>query len=208
MTLIEILVAISISVLVLSAAASVYRTLAGSLQRRQSSMQEPAYATLEQLRQDLVQCVQMPSTNVPTFILASQTFGSNMPHLSSLAFAVGDLASSESDFSRLEVSQIGYTLIPGPAEEGQLIRETTSLWGSNALAAAVSNVVMDHVTAFEVSVLTSTGWTNNWTSSPRTLLPQVARVRLDWRAGKAADTAQMEVFIPAGNLVPGGKPVP
>jgi len=52
-----------------------------------------------------------------------------------------------------------------------------------------------------------TGWTNNWVWSGRTLVPRAARLHLEWRSESATETTRLEVFIPAGNLVPGGKPV-
>lgn len=208
MTLIEILVAISISSLVLFACVSVYRTIMGSLQRQQSNRQAPAYAALDQLRHDLSQCAQIPSTNLPAFVLQSWDGASNAPSLSSLAFSAASLPSAETDFSSMEVARIRYSLVPVESGlENRLIRETMSLWGSNAMAPAVSNVILDHVTTFEVLVL-SGGWTNNWSSSTRTLVPQAARVRLDWHTETASETARMEIFIPAGNLISGGKPAP
>ena len=209
MTLVEILVALSVSSLILVAAVSVYRTMTGSLRRQQSHRLEPAHAVLEQLRQDLSQCAQVPSSNVPAFMLESVLIESNAPQQSVVAFSRGHLPSPESDFSSLEIMRIRYTLIPaGAGPAGQLVRESQNVWGSNALAPAVSNTLLEHVTAFEVTVLSESGWTNNWASSSRTLLPRAARVRMDWEAGVQRDTAQLEVFIPAGNLVPGGKPVP
>jgi type II secretion system protein J len=208
MTLIEILVAISVSLLILFASVSVYRTLTGSLHRQQSSRQEPAYAALEQLRQDLSQCAQIPSTNQPAFALESQVTDTNSPPISSLAFSIGSLASPDADFSSLDIMRVRYNfIVHGTEIEGVLIRETMSLWGSNALAPAVSNTILDHVTAFEVAVLSDTGWTNNWVSSGRTLIPRAARLHLAWRAESATESAQVEVFIPAGNPVPGTKPI-
>lgn len=208
MTLIEILVAMSVSLLILFAAVSVYRTMTGSMRRQQNNPQEPAYFALDQLRQDLSQCAQIPATNVPAFVLESQVSDTNAPQISSLAFSIGSLPSMEADFSSLEVTRIRYHFIPvGTDGEGRLMRETMSLWGSNALESAVSNALLEHVTAFEVSVLSAASWTNNWTSSPRILVPRAARLRIDWRTETATETARLDVFIPAGNLVPSGKPM-
>ncbi|MEI6166228.1 MAG: type II secretion system protein GspJ [bacterium] len=209
MTLVEILVALSVSSLILVAAVSVYRTMTGSLHRQQSRRLEPAYAVLEQLRQDLSQCAQVPSSNIPAFILKSVFIESNAPQQSVLAFSRGHLPSPESDFSGMEVMRLRYSLISsGAGPAGALVRESQSLWGSNALAPAVSNTLLEHVTAFEVSVLSESGWTNNWESSSRTLLPRAARLRMDWETGAQLDSTRLEVFIPAGNVVPGSKPVP
>ena len=76
-----------------------------------------------------------------------------------------------------------------------------TLWGADALAPAQSNAVLKDVTAFEVSVLADSNWTNQWKSSPRTLLPAAARIRLDWRTAVTTETATVEIFIPSGNQV-------
>ncbi len=208
MTLVEILVALSVSLLVLLASVSVYRTLTGSMQRQQSSRQAPAYAALEQLRQDLAQCAQVPATNFPAFVLESRLGESNAPQISSLAFSMGSLPDAAADFSELGITRIRYNLISSESDsDGRLVRESMSLWGSNALAPAVSNIVLDHVTAFELAVLSDTVWTNNWTSSSRVLVPRAARIQLDWSTETSTETAQLEVFIPVGNLVPSGKPL-
>lgn len=209
MTLVEILVALSVSSLILVAAVAVYRTMTTSIRRQQAQRLEPAHAVLDQLRQDLSQCAQVPSSNSPAFSLESVVIESNAPCHSSLAFSCGSLPAPESDFSGLEVVRVRYTLIPtGAGSEGQLVRESQCLWGSNALAPAVSNTLLEQVVAFEVAVLSDAGWTNNWTSSSRTLVPRAARLRLEWGGGAPRQAAQLEVFIPAGNVVPGGTPVP
>jgi len=206
MTLVEILVAISVSALVLLAAASVYRVITGSIRHQQRNRQLVVYSALEQFRQDLSQSAPLPSTNLPAFMLESRSVGTNVPALSSLAVSIGSLSPREVDFSGMEFSRIRYYLIlQESGGTGRLIRETMSLWGSNALAPAVSNAILEHVTVFEMSVLSGSEWTNNWVSSGRTLLPRAARLRLDWMTEGSRETANLEVFIPAGNLVPSGK---
>ncbi len=208
MTLVELLVAMSVSVLVMAAAVSVYSAMTGSLKRQQTSRHEPLYSALEQLRMDLSQCAQIPATNFPAFLLESVWPATNAPFCSTLGFSTGTLPAPESDFSSMDVTRIRYSLIPGESDgAGVLVRETMSLWGSNALAPSVSNVILGRVMAFEVSVLVETSWTNNWSSSGRMLLPRAARLRVDWQTDTSTETARMDVFIPAGNLVPGSLPV-
>jgi prepilin-type N-terminal cleavage/methylation domain-containing protein len=79
MTLVEILVALSVSSLILVAAVAVYRTMTTSIRRQQAQRLEPAHAVLDQLRQDLSQCAQVPSSNSPAFSLESVVIESNAP---------------------------------------------------------------------------------------------------------------------------------
>jgi type II secretory pathway component PulJ len=204
MTLVELLGAMAVSVLVLAAAVSVYCTLAGSLRRLQENRHAPVCAAVEQLRQDLAQCAQIPSTNFPAFLLESVRQDTNLPALSSVAFSTGTLPSPDADFSSMDVTRIRYGVMPGaPDEAGKLVRESMSLWGSNALGQSVSNIVLGRVLVFEVSVLVESAWTNNWSSSGRMLLPRAVRFRLDWQTETSRESERMDVFIPAGNLVSG-----
>ncbi len=196
-TLIELLTAISVAMLVLVASVSVFLTVSNSLRRQQNDTHGAAHAVLDQLRHDLAVCAQAPFTNVPAFSVESTSVGTNRPALSVLAFSVGRVPEGEDDFSKLEIGRIRYTIQP----DGRLIRETMTLWGADALAPAQSNAVMKEVTAFEVSVFAESSWTNQWTSSPRVLLPAAARIRLDWRTAVTTETATVEIFIPAGNQV-------
>jgi prepilin-type N-terminal cleavage/methylation domain-containing protein len=197
MTLIELLTAISVATLVLVASVSVFLTVSHSLRRQQNDTHGAVRAALDQLRHDLAVCAQAPFTNVPAFLVEYSSPGTNVPGLSGRAFSVGRVPAVEDDFSKLEIERIRYTVQP----DGRLIRETMTLWGADALAPAQSNAVLKDVTAFEVSVLAESSWTNQWKSSTRTLLPAAARIRLDWRTAVTTETATVEIFIPSGNQV-------
>ncbi|MEI6564157.1 MAG: type II secretion system protein GspJ [bacterium] len=208
MTLLEILVAVSVSILILLASVSVYLAITGSIQRQQTSRHEPLYAALEQVRHDLVQCAQIFSTNLPAFVLTSPEIGTNSSGIASLAFSMGNLASPEVDFSSMEVIRVRYQVTPSEAghdDGGTLSRATMIPGDANAFEHAISNAILDHVTAFDVAVLSGTDWTNQWSSSSRNLLPRAVRLRLECRLDTTTGTASMEVFIPAGNSVPGNK---
>ena len=205
MTLIELMVSIGVATLVFSAAVSVYLVVTSSLRRQQADTQSVACAVLEQLRHDLTACAQSASTNMPAFVLDCPAHDTNSPGFSDLAFSTGRTPSPDDDFSRLEIERIHYSV---QSADGQLIRETQPLSGANALAPAVSNIVMQGVTAFEVSVLPDTTWTNVWQSSARTVIPHAARIRLDWQTSSTSATASVDVFIPAGNPVSAPAPAP
>jgi len=204
MTLIELMVSVGVSTLVFLAAVSVYLVVSASLRRQQDKTHNAAASALDQLRHDLASCAQSVSSNMPAFEVACPAHETNAPGLASLAFSTGRIPTPEDDFSRLEIERVRYVVVPAPpggGDEGSLIRETMSLWGPNAFAPAVSNSVMQGVTAFDVSVLPDSTWTNAWKSSARTLFPRAVRIRMDWRRANTSETATVEVFIPAGNPI-------
>lgn len=194
-TLIELLVAISVASLVFAASVSVFLVVNSSLRRQQERRHETVAAALDQVRHDLACCAQAPYSNMPPFVLETPPHDTNVPGVCSLAFSIGSIPPPGEDFSRLEIRRIRYGVSP----DGVLSREIMTLWGTDALAPAQSNAVMGGVTAWEVSALGESGWTNQWKSSARTLFPRAARLRLDWQTATTTETATVEVFIPAGN---------
>jgi type II secretion system protein J len=195
MTLIELLVAISVATMVFAASVSLYLVITASLLHQQERRNEAGAAALDQIRHDLAGCAQAPFSNLPPFKVESPAHDTNAPGLCFLEFFVGSIPLPEDDFSKLEIHRIRYSV----SGASVLMRESVSLWGTDALGPATSNGVLEGVTAWEVSVLTESGWTNQWASSARRLFPQAARLRLDWRAASTTETATVEVFIPAGN---------
>ncbi|MEI8120691.1 MAG: type II secretion system protein GspJ [bacterium] len=204
MTLIELIVALGVATLVFMSSVSVYLVVTASLRRQQDKTHSAAASALDQLRHDLASCAQSISSNRPAFEVECPAHETNVPGLASLAFSTGRIPSPEDDFSRLEIERVHYGVVPAPPGEGDggtLIRETMTLWGPNAFAPAVSNPVMQGVTAFDVSVLPDSLWTNTWKSTTRTLFPRAVRIRMDWRTAVTSETATVDVFIPAGNPI-------
>lgn len=195
MTLIELLVAITVAILVFTASVSVYLAVTSSLRRQQDRRQGTAVAALDQIRHDLACCAQATFSNTPPFSVGTHAAEAGAPGFSSLAFFMGGTPGPEDDFSRFEVKRVQYSVSSG----GALIRESQTLWGTDALAPATSNVVLEGVMAWEVSVLADSDWTNRWVSSARCLIPRAARLRLDWRTAATTETARVDVFIPAGS---------
>jgi type II secretion system protein J len=194
-TLVELLVSISVASLVFAAAVSVYLVVNASLRRQQERHHEEVAAALDLVRHDLAACAQAPFSNMPPFVLECVAPDTNTAGPCSLAFSIGSIASPEEDFSKLEIRRVRYSVTAA----GVLMREVQTLWGTDALAPPKSNAVMEGVGAWEVAVLADSDWTNQWTSTPRSLFPRAARLRLDWRTSVTTETASVEVFIPAGN---------
>ena len=206
MTLIELLVAVTVASLVFTAAVSVYMVVTASLRRQHENPRAQAYAALDQLRHDLAACAQVPFSNMPAFVLECPILDANTTGLASLAFSVGGIPEPDDDFSKLEIRRVRYSVVEGEGTASlALMRETMTLWGTDALAPATSNAVMVGVAAFDVSAFSGAEWTNVWKSSGKALLPSAARIRLDWKVGSTTETASVEVFIPAGNQISGSR---
>lgn len=204
-TLVELLVSIAVAALVFVAAVSVFLTVTESLRRQQGGRMVRAHEVLDDLRHDLASCAQVPISNVPAFLLEYPVHETNEAGFASLAFTVGSIPGPADDFSKLEIKRIRYSVISGDqASDPVLMRESLTLWGPDALSPAISNVVMEGVSAFEMGVDSDSGWTNTWKSSGKMLLPRAVRIRLNWKAESTNETASAEVFIPAGNQIPGG----
>lgn len=200
MTLIELMVALGVATLVFLAGASVFLVVSASLRRQENSLRDAALSALDQMRHDLASSAQVASTNVPVFTATCPDAPEDAPVKANMAFLIGKLPDAEADFSRLEIEQIRYSVVPdGSESDGALIREVSKTWGVDALSPAVSNALLKGVTRFEVAVLADSGWTNSWSSSTRILVPRAARITLGWRHASTSETATVDVFLPAGN---------
>ena len=203
MTLIEIIVAVGVASLVFAAALTIFGVVSRSWRRPLEQRREAAYDALEQIRQDLVVCAQSVSTNLATFEVATPSHDPDAPERSVLAFSTGRIPPSDEDFTHFEVGRIRYSVQDSGDGGGRLIRESMTLWGQDALAPFMTNALMEGVQAFDVEALPDSSWTNSWKSSDRTLFPHAVRIRLNWQAGSTSETVSVEVFIPAGNPLPG-----
>lgn len=206
-TFVELLIAISVSTLVLAVAVSVYITLSAGLRRQDPSRLTEAAATLDMLRHDLATCLPVAFSNVPAMELDAATPGAAEEAPATLTFCNGNPAPPEGEFNRIDVRRVRYALQAGAeaSTPTALQREELMLWGAQALGAPVSNRLMSAVSRFDVAVLDGDTWTNHWVSQPARPLPRAARIRLDWVTARTTETATIVVFIPAGNPV---KPAP
>ena len=204
MTLIEILVALSVSTLVLTVALSIYFTFAGSFRRLGDPRHREITTALDSIRHDLTSSLQAAFTNDPTFDLESVPVGLEGRFQSTLTFHTANIPPGDQSLPKMTITRLCYRLQDNPLAPpaATLFRESVTLWGPDAMAQPVSNALIHDVLGFEVKVLDSNGWTNRLKSTTAHLVPRAARVRLDWQGARATETASLIVFIPAGNNIP------
>jgi type II secretory pathway component PulJ len=203
MTLIEILVALSVSTLILTVALSIYFTFSNSLRRLGDPRHREMTIALDTLRHDIAASVQASFTNSPTCELESEPVGLEGRFRSTLTLHVAQSPSGEQSLPQMTIARLRYSLQNNsPAIGSSLVRESVTLWGPDAMSPPVSNAMGHDISGFEVRVLDKAGWTNRWKSTPGHLLPRAARIRMDWQGAHTTETASLIVFIPAGNSFP------
>jgi prepilin-type N-terminal cleavage/methylation domain-containing protein len=203
MTLIELLVAISISTLILTIALSVYFTFSNSLNRQKNLHHQKSSLALDTLRHDIASSVQAYFSNSPTFELTSEPVGIEGRFRSTLTFHTAKSPPGDQGLPQMTISRLRYSLNEdkdsSTPDASSLIRESVTLWGPDALAPPISNSVLKGISNFEVRVLDKKGWTNVWKSTPGHLLPRASRVLLEWQEANTSRTSSLVIFIPAGN---------
>lgn len=203
MTLIEIMVALSVSTLILTVALSIYFTFSNSLRRLGDPLHREMTIALDTLRHDIASSVQASFTNSPTCELESEPVGLDDRFRSTLTFHIAQSPSGEQSLPQMTIAKLRYSLQNNsPGIGSSLVRESVTLWGPEAMSPPVSNALCHHMSSFEVRVLDKEGWTNRWKSTPGHLLPRAARIRMDWQGAHTTETASLVVFIPAGNSFP------
>lgn len=203
MTLIEILVALSVSTMVLTIALSIYFTFSGSLLRIGDPQHQATTIAIDSLRHDLAASVQAAFTNDPTFELTAEPIGLEGRFRSTLTFHTAHSPPGDQGLPQMTISRLCYGVQDDSTNPAgaSLVRESVTLWGPEAMAPPVSNTALHGIAEFQVSVLDRNGWTNRWKSTPGHLVPRAARIKLDWTGAHTTETASLVVFIPAGNSI-------
>ncbi len=201
MTLVEILVAVSVSTLVVTVALTVYFTFSRSFRGLDAARHQSALAAIEILQTDLLSCMQAAFSNIPPFELQTKVSGDRQPLFSTLAFCSGEALIQQAESGQLSVYHRRYA-IHGDGTNSQLNCESACLWGPNAMELPSSNTIMRGVTQFEVNALVADHWTNQWRSTATIRCPRAARIRMDWQEGGRTGSISRIIFIPAGNSIP------
>jgi type II secretory pathway component PulJ len=204
MTLVEILVALSVSTLVLAIALSIYYTFSSSFRDAGNPLSRQATLAVDTLRHDLASCLQLSFSNNPTFELESEPSGLDGRFRSTLVFHVALSPPGDQGVPRMTIQRLAYSLQENPSNpaDSALVRESVTVWGPDAMAAPVSNAALVGVSHFEVSVLDQKGWTNRWKSTRTSIIPRAARISFDWQTPRTNESVAIVVFIPAGNGIP------
>lgn len=206
-SLIELLIAISISLVVMAVALSVYGTVNLSRQRQETRRERNVAAALQAIRRDLAGVIQTSYTNAPPLDLElSAAAADGQEPSSTLLLCVGQLA-PEASIERLAATQVRYRLRRSPdAPSGDLLRESVSLTGPDASPYDATNALLQGMSGFSVSVLAGDTWTNQWRHRPGRRPPRAADIRISWISGTATQTVSVLTPIPSGETFPANRP--
>lgn len=207
MTLIELLIAVSVSVLVTAIVLSVYGAINASRSLQRSSRFETAYRALDAIRRDMTCAIQPTADGLAALRLAStEGLSEGQRAISSLDICTivlnpGDPIQNAS----LMRAQYSINKNPGTDIGGILARVSSGIPDGKPHAASATNLLMRDVTEFRVTVFDGQTWTNRWESRPARALPKAANVTLSWATGSTSETASAFVLIPAGLTFGTGK---
>lgn len=204
LTLIELLVALSVSTLIMVVAISVYFVFAGSFRRLSDSRHHDVMVVMDALRREMGACACVSFSNVPPFDLTSDSPEPPAPARSRVSFCMGEQAPDQEDATPRNIRHLSYHLEEASGAS-TLVRESVTLWGPDAMAPPASNIVLRDVLGLDVSALAGGTWTNQWRSTPSRLLPSAARIRLDWKNGGGTGSTVAIVYIPVGNVIPANR---
>jgi type II secretory pathway component PulJ len=203
-TLMEALVAISLSVVVLGVLFSLYGTISGSVRATESlnTRFQETMVVMDQLSQDLRAAVDSGDEEHPAFVLAPAESEID-DVLLTLALTVVE-ASAKEDSVGLGGSSEARVVYRLSRPEGDFLSKSISL--SRQINDKEAVVVLTNVEAFLVEVFDGEGWFPAWPVSVDDAAALPLTVRLSLRgAGKEgsdrARTIATEVLIPAAMVV-------
>ena len=205
-TLLEILVALTVTALVAGIALAVYFTVTSSIRREDRAQQlgGPAAEVLASLRSELARCVAPQGQTNGVFTLARGSTGLTDGPEVALRFHTVTLAPGQDDWRGLELQALEYTWRADESgTSGTLAREETAA-GTAAFGESGRSrrEVLRGAADFAVWVWDGYGWTNAWESTAQHVLPLAARIRLEWRQGSADAAREAWTLIPAGRVFP------
>jgi prepilin-type N-terminal cleavage/methylation domain-containing protein len=198
MTLIEIVLAVAIAVVVVTLVLSVYHTVTVTLQRQQERQAGPAAAAAaaQQLAHDLA-CT-FAAWNDPAMVFSLSV--SNEAD-SEISFCTAVLPEGETDPRWFELQQVAYRVAADPARERALTRESRPLVGPGAMSPPVTNLLATGIEQFRVTAFDGTNWSESWPLPGASACPRAARIEIRARQATGTRDFEMEVLIPAGNVV-------
>jgi prepilin-type N-terminal cleavage/methylation domain-containing protein len=192
LTLVELLVALVISLLIAGVVFSTYRMVSvvasGQQARRQGS--HAAAAALEQLRLDLFTAF-LPAGDAACALTLQKP--ADEQGSSALSFCLVQRPAAPADPAFAEIWSIGYSL----AGERGLIRSSRPAVGPASIQPAATNQLMGKATAFRVQLFDGISWREQWPAEEEQGKPQRARIEL-----AAGDSRwEAEFLIPAGLVI-------
>lgn len=185
-TLVEILAAVAILVLVLSAVFALYQTAIRAYQRVEQQTRTASAANgLGQLLRDLACAAAPENESACSFRLESEFAESGAPAWR-LTFCSTTPIENPTAPRWYGIESVVYRWSP---EQPSLVRIAAPL--EKDLKPPVTNIVVEHVEELRIRFFDGLAWQASWTSSP---LPRAAQVV--WREAEQTFTA--ETFVAAG----------
>ena len=207
MTLIELLIAVSVSALVTVVVLSVYGAVNASRTLQRSGRFVAAYRALDAIRRDLACAIQPGADGVAALRLENHegSLDGRRP-ISSLDICATVL-NPDDPIQNAGLMRAQYSVKQNPATDtgGILARISSGIPDGKPPATSTTNLLLRNVTEFRVTVFDGQTWTNRWESRPARPLPKAANVTLSWSTGSTSETASAFVPIPAGLTFGHGK---
>jgi type II secretory pathway component PulJ len=202
MTLIEVLLAISISVLVITLVFSVYHTTSAVLGGQEERRKGPRAAmdVLYRISEDLQRGVPQWSADIGTFMLDIDD-AMDEPKPSRLSYCTG-VPVDERDKEWFTTQHHTLRLKREAGEVPRLERIQYPMVGPREEGTIQTNVVLFGVENFQVTVYDGSNWKSEWMAQgdkPR--WPQSARIQVTMTEKAGGKTYQTEVFLPVGMVV-------
>jgi prepilin-type N-terminal cleavage/methylation domain-containing protein len=203
MTLVELLLAITIAVVAVALAFSLFRTVSMTLQGQAEREHggRAALGTLDHLRDDLLRAFVPDGAAGCGFILTPSAGDTNQTDELSFCTLVPGAGESEARWS--SVVRLHYRA--KSREEGaapQLLRVEEAMSGPEALEPARTNISVESIRRFEVLLWDGSTWRNEWSADSPQGAPRAARVHLLATSGdRSAGAEPLEIYIPAGMVV-------
>jgi len=201
LTLVELLLAISIAILLITLLYSIYHTVAATAQGQEQRhrRREPATALADLLLEDLQAGFAPAQDDACAFSLVAREQDGN-PH-DEFAFCSISIPTHTSDPAWGVPIAVSYRVIQSPRSTFDLVRVYHPLAGGDALA-PVTNMIVSAVTSFDVALYDGTLWHDTWPPFPDEDPPPPPRAtRIACEAAGMDAPFNMEVFLPVGNAI-------
>ena len=201
-TLVELLVALSLSAVVLTLVFTGYAVVLAVRrgQAERAAPAETAQQALRQLSRDLERIFVYPGDDATRVLLQADA---GAPHgLRELSFCRCALPPGARDPLWATAERVAYRLEAATATDSVLICESRPLAGVGARDPPQTNGLFRHVTRFEVRLFDGKEWQAAWPVGANTsAVPRAARLDLTVQQGPARVSAVTEVYIPVGNRI-------
>jgi len=200
LTLIELLVSMAIAVVVVALVVSLYRTVARTVDGQQARARGPhaAAQAINVMRDDLTALI-LPPEDLACVFTVGPTLedGARGPEIALCTLVPGD---TEHGLNWSQPMRMVYRVAAAEGHTAALVRVRQALSGPAALAGAETNVLLNEVALFAVSVFDGTTWHVTWPPADPKAPPPIL-VRLELTPAEAAGRAEgyaTDILLPVG----------